>query len=508
MSSFVRFGALAGALGVTLFTASAATSRRSLQDHDVVIDKELLITAVEVVDSPLATYPGPWSFGHLMDEAYGAEKAPAMVAQWLESWAEGKLPGNSGVSIEGREGLRKLLIEPWQKADGYQPGEKEGEDEGWLPNLANAPFQLLAIVNRMDLSVPLASFNDPKSIPLPAGPAYYGSPGGFDSAGGEGRLVFAATDQEGNPLSPGVTLILEYGLDIAREQDRFLDWAMAWHELGLHESHDATYRASLAKVTRAFTDRREVNDTKNPDRPVFKPEQLRKLSLIDRLTSMTTNMPIQLMRIRTNDGAFGKVREFREFRWTARGFDAAPLAGTPREIFFRKGTMENRWMARWLRVQGTEKVTATTARDDPQNEIPNSFVLPSSVRVRGKMEPVVAHIAPVPGNSAAYHWDGWGTRRQGLRRAFSTQTCCGCHCGDTNTEFFHIGPRIRGEETKLSKFLRTDGTRWRAVDPKTRRSFLSAEMELRKELFEAALKPDLRSRKIKALKESRQEAAD
>jgi hypothetical protein len=33
-------------------------------------------------------------------------------------------------------------------------------------------------------------------------------------------------------------------------------------------------------------------------------------------------------------------------------------------------------------------------------------------------------------------------------------------------------------------------------------------MELRKELFEAALKPDLRSRKIKALKESRQEAAD
>ncbi|MEO1845048.1 MAG: hypothetical protein ABGZ37_12340, partial [Akkermansiaceae bacterium] len=163
---------------------------------------------------------------------------------------------------------------------------------------------------------------------------------------------------------------------------------------------------------------------------------------------------------------------------------------------------------RWLRVQGTEKVTATTARDDPQNEIPNSFVLPSSVRVRGKMESVVAHIAPVPGNSAAYHWDGWGTRRQGLRRAFSTQTCCGCHCGDTNTEFFHIGPRIRGEETKLSKFLRTDGTRWRAVDPKTRRSFLSAEMELRKELFEAALKPDLRSRKIKSLKESRQEAAD
>ena len=36
-----------------------------------------------------------------------------------------------------------------------------------------------------------------------------------------------------------------------------------------------------------------------------------------------------------------------------------------------------------------------------------------------------------------------------------------------------------------------------------KRSFLSAEMEVRKELFEAALNPDLRYRKIKAIKASR-----
>ena len=30
------------------------------------------------------------------------------------------------------------------------------------------------------------------------------------------------------------------------------------------------------------------------------------------------------------------------------------------------------------------------------------------------------------------------------------QTCCGCHCGDTQTQFFHIEPRGVGEQAKIS----------------------------------------------------------
>lgn len=502
MYTIVRNGALPGALGVALLATSAPSSGRSLQDHDIVIDKELLISAVEVVESPLATYPGPWSFGHLMNEAYTAEKAPKIVAQWLEGWAEGRGGDQNRERLPEREGVRKRLIEPWQEADGYHADS----EKDWVPNLANAPFQLLAIANRMDLSVPLASFKDPGTIPLP-GPAYYGSQGGFDSVGGEGRFIFAATDQEGRPLEPGVTLIFEYGLDVARQEDRFLDWAMAWHELGAYPKHDASYCAALAGLTRAFTDRRRVNDREDPDRPVFKSAELRAQALLDRLRNQTTNMPTQLMRVRTNDGAFGAVREFREFRWTAQGLAPSPLPGTPREAFFRRGSQENRWMARWLRIQGTEKPTATTARDEPGNAIPNNFVLPNSVRVRGKMVPVTAQVAPVPRNNASYHWDGWGFQGEELRRAFSTQTCCGCHCGDTNTEFFHITPRLPGEAARLSKFLRTDGTRWRAVDPDSRRRYHSAEMDLRKELFQAALHPDIRNSKIKELRENRGGAA-
>ena len=55
MNSIVRNGALMGALGVSVFTSHAGPGRRSLQDHEIVMDKELLVTAAEVVDSPLET---------------------------------------------------------------------------------------------------------------------------------------------------------------------------------------------------------------------------------------------------------------------------------------------------------------------------------------------------------------------------------------------------------------------------------------------------------------------
>ncbi len=229
----------------------------------------------------------------------------------------------------------------------------------------------------------------------------------------------------------------------------------------------------------------------------------RELPLLDRLKVSGDSRVTQLMRIRVNDGAFGETREFREFGCAGDTLEPAPLAGTPREVFFRRGSRENRWMARWLRVQSTEQATATTARDDPGSRIPNAFPLPPGVRVRGEMVPVVAHVAPVPGNNADYHWAGWGFRKAEIRRAFSTQTCCGCHCGDTNTAFFHVAPRARGEASQLSKFLRTDGTRWRPIDPGTKRAYVSAEMWVRVALFEAALSPGLNTREIRAIRESR-----
>ncbi len=73
----------------------------------------------------------------------------------------------------------------------------------------------------------------------------------------------------------------------------------------------------------------------------------------------------------------------------------------------------------------------------------------------------------------------------------SSQSCCGCHCGDTNTEFFHIAPRERGERAKLSKFLRADGSWFEIADPASNFNFPSAEIETRAKVLKMLLNQEL-----------------
>ena len=98
-------------------------------------------------------------------------------------------------------------------------------------------------------------------------------------------------------------------------------------------------------------------------------------------------------------------------------------------------------------------------------------------------------VSPVHGD-ASFHWNGKGVDPH-LRHAFSSQSCCGCHCGDTNTEFFHIAPRERGERAKLSKFLRTDGSWFEIAGPASNFNFPSAEIETRAKVLKMLLNQEL-----------------
>ncbi len=470
----------------------AGYSRRSLQDHEIVVGKELLVTAPEVVDSNLARYPGAWSFGHLMEEVFGRENAPRVVAQWLEHWAEGAepRPEKRDPGLPSRAGIRTRLIAPWQERDGHESG-------AWTPNLANAPFRLLAIANRSDLSKPLPDILNPPEQAVPRGGGVWGGGNGLVNAdGGEARLVFGAIGPDGQPLEGGLTVIFEYGVDV-QERQGFFDWVRAWHALGRHETFGPGYCADLERVTRAFTDRRK----EAVKAPKGEPNSCREL--VQRYLS-DAGRGSQLLRVRVNDGVGGELREFREFSIEGeKGLKPARLPGTPREEFFRKGTPENRVLARWLKDQVGKESTPALARDRVGSTLPHSFPLPDRLRVRGELLPVAAVVAPVPDNDAKFHWDGYALHNTRLRRAFSTQTCCGCHCGDTNTEFFHVAPRAEGEAAALSKFLRTDGSRWRPKDPDQGSGFASNEIEDRVQLFEAALNPRLRISDVERLRSTR-----
>lgn len=474
--------------------ASADKFRRTLQTHDIVMDKELFITATEVVDSELANYPGPWSFGHLVEEAFGEKEAPHAVGEWLQLWADGYAPeGRNQREAPARPGVQQL-IEIWKKRDHYQ-GSSNKE---WVPNLENAPFRLLSIVNRMDLA---ATADSPGVTSV----GYYTGSPGIDSLSGEGRLVFGAIDEDGEPLD--ATFIFEYGLDRGNQSQRVHDWAMVWHDLGSYEKHDAAYRGQLAKVTRLFTDRRkEIVGQAGSARPIT---ALKEMDVWERLSVSLNASTTQLIRVRSSERAFGKDLEFRQ--WDVRTGSRAgqgpvlrpvALPGTPREKFYKKGSRENRFLVRWLRDQRGAGPVSSTLRDS-EGSVPVSFGLPATYRVGKKREPVAAVVARIPDGESDYHWDGRGLNDDALRRAFSTQTCVGCHGGDTNTQAFHCAPRQRGSSSLLSNFMRMESEKAELEDPATGDSYQSAEMQDRVQLFRSLLNPDLRLPELRRIRASR-----
>jgi len=372
---------------------SAATKNRSFQQHDIVTEKELLVTTLDVVSSPEAHYPGPWSFGHLMDQAFGADKSREAVARWLESWSQGTKSVPLGeIAVPGREELESRVIAPWKARDGY----RQGTGEPWRPDFSHAPFRLLAIVNRLDLGKPAEFFNPPPGTSAPGTSGPWGSVAGINSDAGEARLVFGLVGPDGTSPEGGMTIIFEFGLDAAK-QERIYDWAMAWHRLGSHQAFDADYRSDLAQLTRLFTDRRPKAV------PATNPPAARKTDVMERLATEAGGESFQLLRLRVNDGACGKLREFREFALKEGALLPAPLAGTPDEAFFAKGSQANRWLSRWIADQVSIAPSTREQRTAPKEIIPASFSLPAFFNDDAKPVPVTAIVATVPDNDAAFH---------------------------------------------------------------------------------------------------------
>ena len=187
---------------------------------DISIEKELLITDLSVVNDARASgADGAWSFGGLMT-ALAPNDAPALVKQWLDSFE--RRQDVNDFPLPPRPAMRARLTRLWMAKDGATTFA------AWTPNLANAPFRLLAIVYRPDLGVVDRN--------------------GTIRSAGEARFVFTALDlskvrplDEASPLP--FTVIFEYGLR-ASDRDGVKAWAERWHRLG-GMAFGADYNAAL-----------------------------------------------------------------------------------------------------------------------------------------------------------------------------------------------------------------------------------------------------------------------
>jgi hypothetical protein len=231
---------------------------------------------------------GVWSFKHLMEEMANepvtGTPPGALTETWLRRWDVNQVI--NGFSAPPRLAIDALL-NAWPR-DGL----------GQL-DLAAAPFQLVAIINRLDLA---------------GNPSY----GGVGDA--EGRFIFQLLDQQSCTPRPYL-VIFEY-LIPRHTCSELRDWAQQWMSLGTLALGTPAYNAALEAITEQFVARNV-----SPGRPNGS----------------------AIRQVRTNEIALGAPWELREFHLKPL-FPEVPLlrqaavAATPDASFNGTGLLAG-WIA-------------------------------------------------------------------------------------------------------------------------------------------------------------------
>lgn len=365
----------------------------------------LLITDLDVVEDPTRTYDactgegtpmGPWTFGHLMTEianhsATGIHPED-FVEHWFEQWTQNRVINTWNVAA--RAGAQDLL-DSWPRLP-----------NGRL-NLEEAPFRLLAIVNRIDLRENTG----------------YGG-----TSAGEARFVFGLLDCHGAFDFVGETtestVILEYGIDKATCFG-VRDWAQQWQALDSLIVGSAAFNAALQDITDQFT----LSNAR--------PSQLPNHSAINQVRTNELNFDLPLW-------------ELRESKLCSDGLACS-------------GNLEHTTIAQTPATQ----LQNTAALRDFIND--NNFAILTGAHTVPLSypddEPFLGG-AVQPG--AGFPWLGSAALVATLinpdaRHEFSKATCNGCHTSETATSFVHIAPRVPGGESELSDFL--SGADMPKVDP-------------------------------------------
>jgi hypothetical protein len=284
------------AIGIAMLLAAiVAASAGCSEDEDTVEAckrapinelQELVVVDPGVLSDPRASNAatGPWSFRFAIENMTPRGYDPGeFVRDWLLKWETQTFngfpldaPGETRVG-----GLRRTLLCPWLKGT----AENACNDDcstcaGQKLDLAQAPFRLIAITNRLDLRDEVAS-----------------------EPSGEGRLLFTLTngpadDPASRPLA--MTVIFEYYLPESRSPR---EWAETWHHLGTFKALDEPYRAALEEVTNSYT-RRDS-----------RPEGMNGSALA---------------QLRTNESALHWIWQLRQFNLGRSGeLDLGPMRNTP-----------------------------------------------------------------------------------------------------------------------------------------------------------------------------------
>lgn len=392
------------------------------KEVQTLIDRCLMIRDPAVVDDPRAKGTGVWSFGHLMTEMANEKatgiKPSEFVLHWLEHWERDQTV--NGCRVENRrEGIRALVIDPWQRASGG-PGKPL--------DLAKAPFRLMAIINRLDLS----------------SNAVLGADRIGDGGAGEARFMFCVLDtrkERDLDRAPPTrfTVIFEYGIK-RKSLQGVKDWAAGWYDLRRYEPKSDEYKERLQRLTQEFV-RAGADPESPPNRSAL--AQLRTNEI--ELDLVAGQLGVELDRVDGLDRPLWELREFVINTHDDGLLYQVTVKQTPR--FALRGGKTNPNGGRRLAAFVSEPANLDAILNE-RHRLPVQF--PTG-------QTFVDGASITPQN---FFWEAPGVSPP-ARHLLSLATCSGCHSreafpeGPPERQFTHLFPltRVKGQAAEMSPFL-------------------------------------------------------
>ena len=360
------------------------------------IPKSLMITNLNVVEDPSRTWnpvthsglkTGAWTFNNIINQmvnkAVTGKTATEFVLAWLQTW-DINTPLN-GDNADARLGV-DAIISNWKQRSLAQGLPADSFD------MAEAPFKLLAIVNRVDLR---------QAVGYGGGNA------------GEGRFVFGVMNSNTTTVFNSAmrfTVIFEYGVNKTGCK-AVQKWGQQWYDLHSMTLGDPTYNAALQAITDQF-----VNANTNPAKPNGS----------------------SLNQLRTDELAIGSPWQLREFNIdsTTHLLKLVTVKKNPRNT---AGNSLN-----------NSALLASFINTNCADILANNYDIPDAV----SGQPFLGATS-LNNNGPGDVWNATLTCADPVttRRIFSLNTCNACHGGETQTAFTHVDVASFGSTAGLSGFL-------------------------------------------------------
>lgn len=404
--------------------------------------KSLLVINTEYVNDPTRTWDpvpkvqnasgppppptgnrnGVWTFHHLVSCIANTPETgvspPVLVGRWLDTWANPQQPeglGGNGTPPGNVAPVRNGagwadLIAHWPRLPGSTAGPGTTADL----DTAQAPFRLLAIVNRFDLRES----------------TLYG--GGSKA---ELRFVFCAVDTDGSDAGDArdFLVIFEFGVPLLTSS-AVHKYARQWAELSRQNLTTAVYLQELEAITESVV--KPVAGSTRPNRS-------------------------NLNQIRTEELHFGQTPwEFREFiidsntsnlNLNLHKLKTNTLAKTPDSWVKQRPV----GLCRWINSSINDVMSGNYTLPEEMGETFDASGLAlTRKRLRGAMAQ----------SGGTTNWLAISTEpcNEPARRGFIFNTCNGCHskdgCRQTGSDFSfmtHLSKRPYNKPSETSDFLFT-----------------------------------------------------